>query len=72
MKKIILFLTVLITTAAQAQEQSTVHAFSLADAVNYAQKNNVQVKNALLDIEALPPTLLLIVGNAADAISLLV
>jgi len=52
MKKIILFLTVLIATAAQAQEQSTVHAFSLADAVNYAQKNNVQVKNALLDIEA--------------------
>jgi outer membrane protein TolC len=52
MKKIILFLTVLIATATQAQEISTVHAFSLADAVNYAQKNNVQVKNALLDIEA--------------------
>jgi hypothetical protein len=47
MKKIILFLTVLIATATQAQEISTVHAFSLADAVNYAQKNNVQVKNAL-------------------------
>ena len=52
MKKIILFLTVLIATATQAQEISTVHAFSLADAVNYAQKNNVQVKNSLLDIEA--------------------
>lgn len=52
MKKIILILTLFIVTAAQAQEQKTVHAFSLADAVSYAQKNNVQVKNALLDIDA--------------------
>ncbi len=52
MKKIILILTLFIVTAAQAQEQKTVHAFSLADAVSYAQKNNIQVKNALLDIDA--------------------
>ncbi len=52
MKKIILILSLFIVTAAQAQEQKTVHAFSLADAVSYAQKNNVQVKNALLDIDA--------------------
>jgi outer membrane protein TolC len=52
MKKIIFILTLFIVTAAQAQEQKTVHAFSLADAVSYAQKNNVQVKNALLDIDA--------------------
>jgi len=52
MKKIILILILFIVTAAQAQEQKTVHAFSLADAVSYAQKNNVQVKNALLDIDA--------------------
>jgi len=52
MKKIILILTLFIVTATQAQEQPTVHAFSLADAVSYAQKNNVQVKNALLDIDA--------------------
>jgi outer membrane protein TolC len=51
MKKIIVIVTALFATAAQAQEQKTVHAFSLADAVNYAQKNNVQVKNALLDID---------------------
>ncbi len=52
MKKIILILILFIVTAAQAQEQKIVHAFSLADAVSYAQKNNVQVKNALLDIDA--------------------
>ncbi|MFM6994288.1 MAG: TolC family protein [Sediminibacterium sp.] len=51
MKKIIVIVTALFATIAQAQEQKTVHAFSLADAVNYAQKNNVQVKNALLDID---------------------
>lgn len=51
MKKIIVIVTALFATAAQAQEQATVHAFSLADAVSYAQKNNVQVKNALLDID---------------------
>ena len=51
MKKIIVIVTALFATAAQAQEQKTVHAFSLADAVGYAQKNNVQVKNALLDID---------------------
>lgn len=52
MKKIIVIITVLVAYTAQAQVQPTVHAFSLADAVNYAQKNNVQVKNALLDIDA--------------------
>ena len=51
MKKIIVIVTAFIVTAANAQEQPTVHAFSLADAVGYAQKNNVQVKNALLDID---------------------
>jgi outer membrane protein TolC len=42
---------VFFVTATFAQEQKTVHAFSLADAVSYAQKNNVQVKNTLLDID---------------------
>ena len=51
MKKIIVIVTALFATVAQAQEQKTVHAFSLTDAVNYAQKNNVQVKNALLDVD---------------------
>ena len=51
MKKNFLLVTVLIATAAFAQEQKTIHAFSLTDAVSYAQKNNVQVKNSLLDID---------------------
>ena len=48
MKKNLILVTLFFATAAFAQEAKTVHAFSLADAVNYAQKNNVQVKNALL------------------------
>jgi outer membrane protein len=51
MKKNLFLVMVFFATAALAQEEKTVHAFSLADAVNYAQKNNVQVKNALLDID---------------------
>ena len=51
MKKNLLLVSLLFVTAALAQEQKTIHAFSLADAVSYAQKNNVQVKNTLLDIE---------------------
>jgi len=51
MKKNLLLVTVFFVTATFAQEQKTVHAFSLADAVEYAQKNNVQVKNTLLDID---------------------
>jgi outer membrane protein len=51
MKKNLILVTLFFATAAFAQEEKTVHAFSLADAVNYAQKNNVQVKNALLDID---------------------
>src|SRR5258705_7870281 len=34
----------------QAQD-STIHRFSLQQAVDYAVKNNVQVKNALLDVQ---------------------
>ena len=51
MKKNLLLVSVFFVTATFAQEQKTVHAFSLADAVSYAQKNNVQVKNTLLDID---------------------
>ena len=51
MKKNLLLVTVLFASAAFAQEQKTIHAFSLADAVSYAQKNNLQVKNSLLDID---------------------
>jgi outer membrane protein TolC len=51
MKKNLLLVTVFFASTALAQEQKTIHAFSLADAVGYAQKNNLQVKNALLDID---------------------
>lgn len=51
MKKNLFLVTVFFATAALAQEQKPVHAFSLAETVSYAQKNNVQVKNALLDID---------------------
>jgi outer membrane protein TolC len=51
MKKNLFLVTVFFASTAFAQEQKTIHAFSLADAVSYAQKNNLQVKNALLDID---------------------
>ena len=38
MKKNLFLVTVFFASTAFAQEQKTVHAFSLADAVGYAQK----------------------------------
>ena len=32
-------------------QQSSIHEFSAKDCIEYALKNNVQVKNALLDIQ---------------------
>ena len=32
-------------------QDSAIHMFSLQQAVDYAEKNNVQVKNALLDVQ---------------------
>jgi len=54
MKKVIL-LTIGFALAGLAQAQDAnknVHAFSLEQCVDYAQANNVQVKNALLTIDA--------------------
>jgi len=53
MKKLIFFiLGFAITGLVQAQDANKpTHAFSLEQCVDYAQKNNVQVKNALLAIE---------------------
>jgi len=51
MKKNLLLVTIFFATTVLAQEQKPVYAFSLADAVSYAQKNNLQVKNSLLDID---------------------
>jgi len=38
-------------TASLSAQDSSIHRFSLQQAVDYAQKNNVQVKNALLDVQ---------------------
>lgn len=40
------------TLQAQQNPAGEFHSFSAQDAVNYALKNSVQVKNALLDIQA--------------------
>ncbi len=54
----------------QAQDANkTVHAFKLDDCVVYAQKNNVQVKNALLTIEAQKQTNREIAAAAFPSIS---
>ena len=50
---ILLFSSLCVMLQVSAQEgPKTVHAFSLEECVAFAQKNNVQVKNALLQIEA--------------------
>ena len=50
---ILLFSSLWMVLQVSAQEgPKTVHAFSLEECVAFAQKNNVQVKNALLQIEA--------------------
>jgi outer membrane protein TolC len=50
---ILLFSSLCVMLHVSAQEgPKTVHAFSLEECVSFAQKNNVQVKNALLQIEA--------------------
>jgi len=50
---ILLFSSLCVMLQVSAQEgPKTVHAFSLEECVTFAQKNNVQVKNALLQIEA--------------------
>ena len=45
------FLTLMSATNVMAQNDKIIHAFSLEECVNYAQKNNVQVKNALLAVD---------------------
>ena len=50
---ILLFSSLCVMLQVSAQEgPKTVHAFSLEECVAFAQKNNVQVKNSLLQIEA--------------------
>lgn len=50
MRKLIIAFSLIITSIAYSQQEPT--RFSLQEAVNYALKNNRNVKNAALDIEA--------------------
>jgi len=48
---------------------NAVHAFSIQQALDYAQKNNVQVKNALLDVKVQEQTNREVTGTAYPQIS---
>jgi outer membrane protein TolC len=71
MKKLFLLLLVIaFANLAKAQDASrTVYAFSLDQCVEYAHKNNVQVKNALLAIDVQNQTNREIAGAALPIIS---
>lgn len=58
-----------LSTSAQQQPQAAVHAFSLQQAIAYAEQNNVQVKNALLDIQIQEQTNREFTGTAYPQIS---
>ncbi len=47
---VLMFIAVLLNANAQ-QQQETKHEFSLQQCLDYAKKNNTQVKNALLDLK---------------------
>ena len=51
LKSTLLLGLILISAQAISQQQPAVHTFSAQDCIEYAMKNNVQVKNALLDIQ---------------------
>ena len=53
MKKTIMLMLFLCSSVwlLKAQDKGTKHSFSIQDCVSYADKNNVQVKNALLDVQ---------------------
>ena len=71
MKKLIFLISVFaITGLAKAQDANKItHAFSLDQCVEYAQKNNVQVKNALLAIDVQAQTNREIAGAALPTIN---
>ena len=50
MKKVFILFVAFITWENGQAQNKAVYAFSLDECVSYAQKNNVQVKNALLAI----------------------
>jgi len=50
--RLTVLLSILMAANVMAQNNKPIHTFSLDECVGYAQKNNVQVKNALLSIDA--------------------
>lgn len=68
-----LLILMISTTSLQAQDTlfsaPQIHYFSLADALAYAQKNNVQVKNALLDVKLQEQVNREVTGSAYPQIS---
>jgi outer membrane protein len=71
MKKLIFFIMGFAITGLTIAQDSTkaTHAFSLEQCVEYAQKNNVQVRNALLAIEVQKQTNREIAGAALPTIN---
>jgi outer membrane protein TolC len=71
MKKVIFFIMAFTITGYTIAQDSTkaTHAFSLEQCVEYAQKNNVQVRNALLAIEVQKQTNREIAGAALPTIN---
>ena len=53
----------------KADSAGAVHAFSIQQALDYAKKNNVQVKNALLDVQVQEQTNREVTGTAYPQIS---
>lgn len=67
-KWIWIFSLALLPFAAWTQD-STIHEFSIQQAVDYAKKNNVQVKNALLDMKIQEQTNREVTGSAYPQLS---
>jgi len=65
----IVLCAVLCTTVLHAQDTAHQHAFSLQQALDYAKKNNVQVRNALIDIQVQQQVNREVTGSAYPQIS---
>lgn len=70
-KQVWIIIWALLPATLMAQDTTKVsrHEFSLQQAVDYAKKNNVQVKNALLDVQIQQQTNREVTGNAYPQIS---
>ncbi len=69
MKRLSLLLILLMLFTTQGLIAQETHAFSLQQALDYAKKNNVQVKNALLDVKLQEEVNREVTGNAYPQLS---